>query len=220
MTQNRRHLELIKLLRGNEKNNFLTKAIFEKYFYDNYRSIVVFANHKGLLNTKYAPKDVKEQVVNVDQLVNHIKKINNERGAEDIFEKDLLDLAQYFIEQDKENPTNYIEKYRKLLETSSPESKLPAQEDCIANISIEDTLDSLQHKTNETKESDQSTSKNSDIQLENVSVEQNPASKTIMCSRCGAPMIERIAKKGNNKGNKFWGCSSYPKCSYIMNIND
>lgn len=32
------------------------------------------------------------------------------------------------------------------------------------------------------------------------------------CPLCGAVMIERTAKKGANAGNKFWGCSTYPKC--------
>ena len=32
------------------------------------------------------------------------------------------------------------------------------------------------------------------------------------CPLCGAVMIERTAKKGANAGNRFWGCSTYPKC--------
>lgn len=36
--------------------------------------------------------------------------------------------------------------------------------------------------------------------------------ETKMCQRCGAPMVERIAKKGNRVGQKFWGCSRYPNC--------
>ena len=32
------------------------------------------------------------------------------------------------------------------------------------------------------------------------------------CPRCGAPMVERIAKRGAKAGEKSWGCSTYPKC--------
>lgn len=32
------------------------------------------------------------------------------------------------------------------------------------------------------------------------------------CPKCGAEMILREARKGKNIGNKFWGCSSFPKC--------
>ncbi len=32
------------------------------------------------------------------------------------------------------------------------------------------------------------------------------------CPLCGHPMILRDSKKGNNVGQKFWGCSKYPQC--------
>jgi restriction system protein len=32
------------------------------------------------------------------------------------------------------------------------------------------------------------------------------------CPKCGAEMALRIARKGRNSGNKFWGCSRFPKC--------
>ncbi|MGD9678526.1 MAG: DUF2726 domain-containing protein [Vulcanibacillus sp.] len=39
-----------------------------------------------------------------------------------------------------------------------------------------------------------------------------------ICPRCGTPMILREAKKGDNKGNKFYGCINYPKCREIIEI--
>jgi restriction system protein len=33
-----------------------------------------------------------------------------------------------------------------------------------------------------------------------------------VCPECGASMILRTAKRGANAGNRFWGCSAYPKC--------
>lgn len=32
------------------------------------------------------------------------------------------------------------------------------------------------------------------------------------CPRCGSAMRQRVAKKGRNRGNKFLGCSTYPRC--------
>lgn len=32
------------------------------------------------------------------------------------------------------------------------------------------------------------------------------------CPVCGAQMIKRIAKKGSNAGEAFWGCSNFPQC--------
>ena len=36
------------------------------------------------------------------------------------------------------------------------------------------------------------------------------------CSRCGSPMVARIARRGPNTGQRFWGCSTYPKCTNTM----
>ena len=36
-----------------------------------------------------------------------------------------------------------------------------------------------------------------------------------ICPRCGEKLVLRIAKKGENAGNEFWGCSAFPKCRYI-----
>lgn len=38
------------------------------------------------------------------------------------------------------------------------------------------------------------------------------------CPKCGSEMILRTAKRGDNQGGKFWGCSRYPKCGGIVNI--
>jgi restriction system protein len=36
--------------------------------------------------------------------------------------------------------------------------------------------------------------------------------KDILCPLCGNSMVIRTAKKGNHVGDKFWGCTSFPKC--------
>lgn len=33
-----------------------------------------------------------------------------------------------------------------------------------------------------------------------------------MCPRCGKPMVPRMARKGSQAGQAFWGCSAYPDC--------
>lgn len=32
------------------------------------------------------------------------------------------------------------------------------------------------------------------------------------CPVCGVPMVRRMAKRGINAGNYFWGCANYPRC--------
>lgn len=38
------------------------------------------------------------------------------------------------------------------------------------------------------------------------------------CPRCGGKLVLRMARNGDFGGNKFYGCSNYPKCRYIENI--
>ncbi len=37
-----------------------------------------------------------------------------------------------------------------------------------------------------------------------------------LCPNCGMAMVRRIAKRGPNAGNPFWGCSNYPKCKSMV----
>ena len=41
---------------------------------------------------------------------------------------------------------------------------------------------------------------------------------TPSCPKCGSPMVLREAKKGQNAGKKFWGCTKFPQCKGTMNI--
>jgi len=40
-----------------------------------------------------------------------------------------------------------------------------------------------------------------------------PASANV-CPKCGTELVLRTAQKGPNPGQKFWGCSNYPKCRF------
>jgi ribosomal protein L37AE/L43A len=36
------------------------------------------------------------------------------------------------------------------------------------------------------------------------------------CPKCGSDMVLRQTRKGENKGQSFWGCSTYPKCRSVI----
>ena len=44
----------------------------------------------------------------------------------------------------------------------------------------------------------------------------NPDTETIapVCPKCGGELIKRVATKGQYAGQKFWGCSNFPKCKF------
>ena len=63
-----------------------------------------------------------------------------------------------------------------------------------------------------------------DVEKPNPSVEnkEHPESKLSPpnCPKCGEAMILRTAKKGTHTGQKFWGCSQFPKCRGTISIAD
>jgi hypothetical protein len=40
------------------------------------------------------------------------------------------------------------------------------------------------------------------------------------CPRCESEMVLRTATRGPNKGQGFWGCSTYPRCDYTLPVRD
>ena len=42
----------------------------------------------------------------------------------------------------------------------------------------------------------------------------------ITCPRCGSKMKLRTAKKGDNAGKGFWGCSTFPKCRTTIPLSE
>lgn len=53
-----------------------------------------------------------------------------------------------------------------------------------------------------------------DVQTSDMMVvlPEGPDHLTPVCPRCGSDMKLREARRGNNAGQKFWGCSNYPNC--------
>lgn len=42
---------------------------------------------------------------------------------------------------------------------------------------------------------------------------------TPTCPTCEKKLVERTSKKGNNIGQKFWGCINFPRCGYSLPMN-
>lgn len=111
VTQNQRHLELMKKIKTDNKNNILTKYMAEKYFEDFNKSVVVLANPKTILNAKYAKKEIKEKVIRADQLVNYIKEMYENSKVSADSEAKMLAWAQSYLDLHKDAEKDYTEKY-------------------------------------------------------------------------------------------------------------
>lgn len=145
VTQNKRHLDLIKKVRAQDKST-LMKLFFEKAFNNNYHSIVVLANPKTILDTKHAPKDVRDQVIRADQLIEYIKKVNATIKIEPNSDKQMKELAEYFLNKHKHKEIVYHKKYEQMMEEKieKPVKIEEAIEDTIKNTS--DRVEELMQK--------------------------------------------------------------------------
>lgn len=55
-------------------------------------------------------------------------------------------------------------------------------------------------------------------QRDNLQRQKDAAPPPPICPACGKPMVKRIAKSGPGKGKPFWGCSGYPACKAIKEV--
>lgn len=206
ITQNRRHMELIKQIRSDQRS-VLMRGTFEKNFFQNYRSVVVLSNPKTVLNTRRAKKELRDQVIRADQLAEYIRKVDAEPGSVASSDKQMEELAKFFLDICKPNPTDYTEKYRELL------SEVPETTEETASADDAPPKAASEEKQAEEKQQPITEAK----QAEDAAAEPEQQ-ETVLCPRCGAPMIKRRAQKGKNAGKCFYGCSNYPKCRGIINI--
>jgi len=144
ITQCKRHLELIKQIRRAEQSNVLARTIFESNFYTNYRSVVVLANPKTIVNDRYAPKEIKSQVIRADQLSEYIRKVNKEQDSSDSSESAMEQLARFFLNAHSNCKTDYLEKYRSMTQLDQQKSPVIEKEKqaipSIQNNSEEDSI--------------------------------------------------------------------------------
>jgi len=105
ISQNERHIELLE--------KFLKHHKIIKYA--PIHSLVVMANPKSILNYKYAPKTIKNQVVKYDQLKNKLKELNektNEVNMAIITMKEIGEFILYNSEKAENTFTNKYEQYK------------------------------------------------------------------------------------------------------------
>lgn len=191
VTQNQRHLELIRQIVGDK--NWLKKLAVQVGFDSLWKSAVVLSNPKTVLNDKKAPKNIKNQVMRADQLIAFIKKCESESTGASSSESEMKSTAERWLADNKPNPIDYTEKFKKGIEQ--------AQEQAEAQVQVKAQTEAAPADSPKTAATDAA-------QNEIVPI----------CEKCGAPMIKRTATKGAHAGEEFWGCSKFPKCRFIISI--
>lgn len=111
ITQNTRHLEFIKKVRSLNQSNIVMKFFFEKFFDDNFKSVVVLANQKTIINMKSAPKNIQKQIIRCDQLNDYIRKMLLESKSDKRSVKAMYEIADIYLGMHTPNTFDYAGKY-------------------------------------------------------------------------------------------------------------
>lgn len=111
-TQAVRHQDMMKKV-WSANHSKLDNFIFGRFHGKNFfRPIVVLSNSKSFLNTKYAPKEIRNDIIRADQLISYIQKdIDNMDSAELCGEKMLKQAADVWLSRSITNNTNISNKY-------------------------------------------------------------------------------------------------------------
>lgn len=199
VTQNQRHLNVLKACRKAAKGNFITKAAYEHFFDEGHKSLIVLANPKTYFNYKYAPKELRDKVIRADQLVATIKKINDASKESTYTEKEMRELAEFYLNANKSERSDYSKKYEDMLKQVSEESQK-------ITAAGENFVKKEQQAYSARKQQMSEKECNGADEIEKY------------CPKCGSKLVLRKATKGSNAGRNFYGCSAFPKCRYIENI--
>lgn len=76
-------------------------------------------------------------------------------------------------------------------------------------------VDKSASEINEIRATEQTQKNNLEARVQQDMVRMDAAST---CPKCGAKLVLRTAKRGENTGKQFYGCSSYPKCRFVRNL--
>ena len=149
LTQAERHIDIF-LKNWNSRHNSIQKFLYRKSVEKFNVPLVVMANSEGILDTRFAPKELKNKIIRADQLVKYIKDDIKSAASIDLCGKKLMEeIAETFksldqpVEKDYEKllvkNDDYIK--NKLIEfrkSKAEERKIPED-----YIFTDDELDSI-----------------------------------------------------------------------------
>ena len=111
ITQNQRHLQLLKQIATDRQTNFVMKKGVNHFFEEFNKSIVVLANPKTIVNLKVAKKEVKDQIIRCDQLNTYLKKMASDSKMQKSSGEEMFKIASRYLDLHQPNRKDYTKKY-------------------------------------------------------------------------------------------------------------
>lgn len=105
ISQNQRHVRIL--------HDMLVKNKLIKYA--PVLSLVVMANPKSIIDYKFAPKEIKDQIIKYDQLTPYLKKMISKTSDINMPIVTMNEIAEFLLEQHVEKENTFVSKYEKLI---------------------------------------------------------------------------------------------------------
>ena len=197
LTQNQRHVELIRAMKRADRS-VVMNILLDKDFDDLYRSFIVLANPKTVLDDRAAPEEVRSKIIRADQLVSTINAVNSERGPYRVKSpmSVIREAADWFLEKDLgEGDVDYAARYREMAKAATaagPSFDAPGRVEPSLPAALPPEAPSV-------------------AVGEGLAVGYSGPGNPL-CPKCGAPTVVRKAKRGKRAGKLFYGCSRWPNC--------
>lgn len=134
ITQNRRHLDLMRDIYIDQQENIIRRTMLDNEFWKMFNPFVVVANSKSVLNIKYAKKEVKEKIVRLDQLNNKVREIIFSNEKMGFTSNELIDIANHILNYHRVKPFDFKEKYKSYIKTQTKEEVIVQTREISADI--------------------------------------------------------------------------------------
>lgn len=194
------------------KKGMIIGALYNKNFDTYNKSLVVLANPKTVVNDKYAKAEVKKQVIRADQLITTLKSLKSDLKWN---KKEMRETGERMLAMNIEERKDYFTKFEELKKELDSISDQMFADNKAETMKGESGITGAEMDSVSQTEGQNESGNNAD-RADDQKIEV--AEKSMICPRCGAQLVLRMAKKGDNAGNQFYGCSAFPKCRYIQNI--
>lgn len=175
------------------------------------RSIIVFSNRCTLKKIEIESNDIS--VINCSHVALTVHTICNQMPNELLSESDILEIYN------KLYPYTQIDDFAKAEHVANIHNNLINQTipQKILSVPVSDEEPDKTLATACTQiENEPEVSIDTDMVENEVEINDKDVVK---CPKCDGKLVLRTATRGVYMGNQFYGCSNYPKCKYIQNID-
>jgi len=170
-------------------------------------SIIVFSDRCTLKNVQISTNDIR--VIKRNNVASVVSGICNQIPNDILTNQDISEIYN------KLYPYTQVDEFTKSQHSVNIHNKLNPQP---TRVIIQDCIETATEQPNAIVINTPTITDKTQISETTESTMHTAKTSALKCPKCNGTLILRTASKGTNAGNKFYGCSNYPKCKYIQNI--